>query len=189
MRERTTTDWASVLQIKKREFACGYCGNNVAADKGYKHCTDDAWIYLCVGCGAPTYFHGQRQFPQAAPVSGIAGAPDDIRDLFDEARRAHGARAHTAAVLVCRKILMHVAVEHKADPDKPFASYVEYLEEHHFIPVTAKPWVDYVRTRSNEANHEITVMTKEDSAGLLELTHTLLGLVYELPSRIPPAKT
>ena len=46
MRERTTTDWASVLQIKKREFACGYCGNNVAADKGYKHSTDDAWIYL-----------------------------------------------------------------------------------------------------------------------------------------------
>lgn len=35
---------------------------------------------------------------------------------WDEARRAHAAAAYTAAEIMCRKILMHIAVD-KADAE------------------------------------------------------------------------
>jgi hypothetical protein len=54
----------------------------------------------------------------------------NVAALYDEARGAIGAKAYTAAVMCCRKLLMHIAVEKKAPEGATFASkdLVEFCE-------------------------------------------------------------
>jgi hypothetical protein len=69
-----------------------------------------------------------------------------------------GVNSFTSAVLTCRKLLMHIAVEKGAPTNQSFLQYVEYLEQNHYVPPGGKGWVDYIRTKGNEANHEIKIM-------------------------------
>ncbi len=79
---------------------------------------------------------------------------------------------------------MHIAVSLGDAPGKKFIEYVEWLSSNNHIPVNAKGWVDHIRTKSNEANHEIILMNKEDAKDLLEFSEMLLKVTYEFPSRI-----
>ena len=62
---------------------------------------------------------------------------------------------------------MHIAVQKGADSGKSFISYVEFLAENNYLPPNGKDWVDHIRKRGNEANHEIMIMKKEDAMELL----------------------
>lgn len=72
------------------------------------------------------------------------------------------ANAPTLAVLGFRKLLMHVAVGKGAPTSQTFQQYVTFLDVNHHVPVGAKDWIDHIRTRGNEANHEIKMMSKEE---------------------------
>jgi hypothetical protein len=95
-------------------------------------------------------------------------------------------KAFTAAVLACRKLLMHIAVDKGASEGKPFIEYVEYLSNKGYVPPNGKVWVDHIRGKGNEANHEIKIMTKEDALDLVTFIEMLLKFIYEFPSRISP---
>jgi len=58
----------------------------------------------------------------AAPIGKmIGGLPDDVKDAWREARVAHNVAAYTASEMMCRKILMHLAVDKAgSDPGKHF---------------------------------------------------------------------
>jgi hypothetical protein len=116
--------------------------------------------------------------------SPVEGLPDEIRTLYDEARIT-AAGAYTAAVLCCRKILMHVAVSCGAEENQSFLDYVEYLAARGYVPPNGRGWVDHIRLRGNEANHEIRLMVKSDADELISFTEMLLRFVYEFPSRVP----
>jgi hypothetical protein len=122
------------------------------------------------------------QFPGSMPGENIKHLPPDVDALFLEARQAMSTNAHTAAVLAFRKLLMHIAVDCGAQPSESFVAYVQYLEDNHYVPPRAKSWVDRIRQRGNEANHQITLMAKEQSEELLAITQMLLKLVYEYPA-------
>ena len=92
--------------------------------------------------------------------------------------------AFTASVLACRKLLMHVAVSKGANVGLKFIEYVEYLAKNHLIPVWSEDWVDHIREKGNEANHEILIMKKEDAEDLISFSEMLLKLVYEFPANI-----
>jgi hypothetical protein len=79
---------------------------------------------------------------------------------------------------------MHVAVAKGAPAGKNFVTYVEYLSDQNYVPPGAKTWVDHIRTKGNEANHEINIMKAEDASELLEFCGMLLKLVYEYPAAI-----
>ena len=87
--------------------------------------------------------------------------------------------------MVCRKILMHVAVDAGAPENKSFLEYVEALGSKGFIPPQGKGWVDYVRTRGNAANHDIVLMGQDDSRVLVAFVEMLLRFIYELPKLVP----
>lgn len=178
-------------------WVCAYCGEAVSSRLGYRGGANDdgsseagqaGVIRICSNsrCLAPTYFprHGAPS-PVAPPGRDVAGLPTDIGRLYTDARRAAGAGAYTASVLASRKILMHVAVEKGAAKNGTFLSYVEHLSAENYLPPDGKEWVDYIRRRGNEANHEILVMNGGDAAGLIEFTEMLLKFIYEFPSRIP----
>jgi hypothetical protein len=115
----------------------------------------------------------------------VENLPEGIAGLYEEARRCTSARAYTAAVLACRKILMHIAVERGAATGEKFIAYVDYLAKQGYVPPDGRIWVDHIRTKSNEANHEIVAMTDTDAADLVTFVEMLLRFIYEFPARVP----
>jgi hypothetical protein len=93
----------------------------------------------------------------------------------------------TSVVLTCRKLLMHIAVEKGAPTGKSFLEYVEYLADKGFVPPDGKGWVDHIRKKGNEANHEIKIMSSDDASDLIAFSEMLLKFVYEFPAKIKPA--
>ena len=81
---------------------------------------------------------------------------------------------------------MNVAVNEGVPEGQTFISYVEYLDSKNFVPPKGKGWVDYIRKRGNEANHEIALMTEADAIGLISFVEMLLRFIYEFPSLVPP---
>ncbi|MEX2031668.1 MAG: DUF4145 domain-containing protein [Dehalococcoidia bacterium] len=180
--------WDGAGSAKAEPYRCGYCGYDVSSDKGWRVQHDAAIaIRVCPQCNGPTFFDSRRtQWPGPLVGSVVQAVPPDTAALYDEARRSVAANAFTGAVMLCRKILMHVAVEKSAKENQSFAYYVRWLADEHWIPPGAEVWVTYIKDRGNEANHEIVLMTRDDAVGILRFAEALLRNVYELPAAVPP---
>lgn len=183
----TIPSWTNIRTNESVDFTCGYCGRYVGADRGYAVHNSTWRIYICPGCGKPVFYDLTTHEQVPGPVFGseVEHLPTGVKDLYKEARACVAAGANTAAVLTCRKILMHIAVEQGADEGKSFIEYIEYLAESGYIPPHGRGWVDHVRRRGNEANHEIEIMQPDDAKDLVTFVEALLKFVYELPRRIP----
>lgn len=79
---------------------------------------------------------------------------------------------------------MHIAVAKGAEEGKNFVSYVEYLASKHYVPPDARPWVDHIRAKGNEANHQINIMPKEEAEELVSFLEMLLKVIYEFPAAV-----
>ncbi len=133
------------------------------------------------------YFDPQgKQYPGAPFGNSVADVPQEVGALYAEARNCMTVNSFTSAVLTCRKLLMHIAVEKGAAQGKSFLEYVEYLSLKGYIPPDGKGWVDYIRTKGNEANHEIKIMSSADASDLITFSEMLLKFVYEFPGKMKP---
>lgn len=180
--------YVSKLDGNSREswtrFTCGYCGATVsgAVLARYRESEDFdvAWLQ-CPDCA-----NGSVRGPEGAvhppPKFGpaIEGLPADVEVAYDEARDCMGIQAYTACELLCRKILMHVAVEKGAVEGESFASYVSHLATAGYVTPPMKDWVDQIRTIGNAATHELDPPVKERAESTLMFTAELLRLVYEM---------
>lgn len=161
----------------------------MANDKGFS--TNDSaaamrwFIVICPHCTKPTMNLSGVQFPDSAPGNEVKSLPDDISALYEEARRCVSVASYTASVLASRKLLMNIAVSHGAEQGASFASYVEFLQKHNFIPPNGKAWVDHIRRKGNEATHEIVAMTRDDAVDLITFSEMLLRFIFEFPARVP----
>lgn len=188
--------WRSVTSNEPIDWVCGYCGNIVGGTSGYKRELradssefDHSKIYICPRCERPTAFicsGGGRvdQVPGPMEGSSVQGLPETVSALYDEIRKCIQAGANTSAVLSSRKMLMHIAVDRGAAEGMTFNEYIGYLDQAHYIPPDGRAWVDEVRKRSNEQNHEIAIATREDAVQLLDFIEMLLRFIYEFPARI-----
>jgi len=148
--------WISVGNVYPKSFTCGHCGNQIASNFGYGgsgvNSNRSSSIYICHFCTRPTYFDPDgEQIPGKAYGNDINEISDKgIQALFHEARNATSSNCYTAAILCCRKLLMHIAVSKGAKVGESFADYVEYLSKNNFVPPDAKIWVDHIRKNSRE---------------------------------------
>jgi hypothetical protein len=173
-------------------YQCGYCGTDTTPSKGWNTDVSDGhlgYILICTNCNKPSFIEAKSgkilgTTPAAIMGKDIIGLPDDVKALYDEARKCTSNNAYTSAVLTCRKILMHVAVEKGAKDGRNFIDYIEYLAQNGYIPPDGKDWVDYIRTKANEANHEIAIMSLTEADDLITFTEMLLRLVYEFKHRL-----
>ena len=180
--------WAEIHPVPSVSYTCGYCGRDVASGQGWHYEYSYKGIRVCPQCNAPTFVSAQgEQHPGALRGGEVTSLTDDVRRMYDEARRALTVGAATGTVMLCRKILMHVAVDKGASKDLSFLNYVEWLAEENWIPKGGQSWVDLIRSRGNEANHELPHMTEADATGILQFTETLLRVIYELPAAVPTA--
>lgn len=190
---KLVNDWHSITGIEAQSYTCGYCGNAVASDRGWQTGTSGgqpqrASIYICPLCKQPTYIYAGEQVPGVIYGDEVSNLPDNIASLYREARNCIAARSYTASVLTCRKLLMNIAVSQGAEEGKTFLHYVEHLASSGYVPPNGRGWVDHIRKKGNEANHEITLMNKSDAEELILFTEMLLKFVYEFPSRVPAAR-
>lgn len=180
--------WQQQQRLQTRQYVCGYCGYNVASDTGYVTGTNpQAQLVICPNCKRPTYFydHEDLQVPGVVPGNNVKAVPDNVGALYREARKCVSVGSNTAAVLACRKLLMSIAVAQGAEAGAPFISYVNYLAEKGYVPPNGRGWVDHIRNKGNEANHEIQLMTQGDAEELILFSEMLLKFIYEFPSKVP----
>jgi hypothetical protein len=185
--ERLPSEWIALQAVPAAAYLCGFCGLNVSSERGWNlnHNPNYNRIRLCPSCNRPTFFEtGGIQIPGVPYGRPVPHVPDQIEKLYDEARRSTAAAAHTVAVLACRKLLMHIAVDHGAQTGLNFIEYVEYLANNGFVPPKGKGWVDHIRKKGNEANHEIVLMGPDASNDLLTFIEMLLTFLYDFPARI-----
>jgi uncharacterized protein DUF4145 len=183
--------WPNAQSVASAQWKCGYCNREVASNQGLNASPNAGAapvIRFCSFCNGPTFFSydGRDYSPGALPGRTVDHVPAELNALFTEAREATAGGAYTAAVLTCRKILMHIAVEKKAKEGLTFLDYVNHLAASGYVPPDGKVWVDYIRKRGNEANHQIVLMDRIDAVALVGFVEMLLRLIYELPSMVPP---
>jgi hypothetical protein len=175
----------AATSIGSKEYVCGHCGNVVASATGFVSDVGGCILFICPHCNKPTYFEPNKQIPGVAPGTEVPHLPDDIQALYREARNCVAVASYTAAVLTCRKLLMSIAVAQGAEPGKTFISYVEFLAKKGYVPPNGQGWVDHIRTKGNEANHEIVLMFSDDAVDLISFSEMLLKFIYEFPNRVP----
>lgn len=187
--------WQNIGTYVTRKYTCGYCGESISSEKGYfgvhrQTGSHNFFIYLCHFCDKPTFFNEDNtQTPGAVFGGKVKDISDkNVEELYEEARKGFSTSSYTSVVLACRKLLMHVAVAKGAPTGKNFIEYVEYLSSNNFIPPDAKDWVDHIRTKGNEANHEILIMSRDDAEDLISFSEMLLKIVYEFPANIAKKK-
>ena len=183
--------------VSSNTFECGYCGNIIAPNRGieitaletngaYKQNVAVGYVYECPLCKNPSFYYLKTKevVPGTKPGREIKNLPLDIEALYNECRICHANGCYTAAEMVARKLLMHIAVERGAAENLPFIKYVEYLDENNYIPPNGKAWVDFIRSTANESNHEIVIKDKEESEKVMAFLSTLLIVIYELPEML-----
>jgi len=129
--------WVGADRIQTGSFRCGYCGDQVASEKGYRlsqHHDQSGgpvgYARICPSCNYPTLFlPGGLQIPGEAIGRDVQHVPDEIQGLYREARRAATEGLHTGCVLLCRKLLMNLAVGLGAKHNLKFIEYVEFLAD------------------------------------------------------------
>lgn len=127
-------------------------------------------------------------YPTAPAGGAVKSLPPDVDQAWREARTAHAVAAYTASEMMCRKILMHLAVDKAgSEAGKNFVQYVDDLEKAGYITTGLKGTVDQIRQRGNVANHDLPASTEGDSTVTLGLTEYLLKGTYELAAPATPA--
>jgi len=185
-------EWQNRQKVGSRIFTCGYCDSKVGSDDGYfavdASTQHQVHIFICPSCRQPTYFDLKGgQTPGASIGIGVRFLLPEVERIYEEARACVTVNSFTAAVLACRKLLMNLAVSKGAKPGESFISYVEYLADKGYVPPGGKGWVDHIREKGNEANHEIKIMGRDEAELLISFSEMLLKFVYEFPARVPSA--
>lgn len=88
--------------------------------------------------------------------------------------------AFTASELICRKILMHVAVDKGAKEGEPFNTYLEALESLGYITPPMRTWVDLIRKHGNDSTHKLEPPDKVRAESTVMFTAELLRIIYEM---------
>ena len=163
-------------------YTCGHCNTTVAGIivSVYSNSLGSVRWVLCTNCGYGSVVNDNKLYPGTLFGPIIEGLPENVEEAYHEAKSCMSLNAYTACELLCRKILMHVAVEKGAKEGEPFSEYLSYLEEKGYITPPMKKWVDLIRQHGNKATHRLESPNKERAESTLMFTTELLRLVYEM---------
>lgn len=168
-------------------YTCGYCNTMVTGavvcyyiwNKETGQQIYNKWL-LCPNCAFGSVKINDKVFPDTPFGPKLQGLPADVEAAYGEARRCMEVGAYTAAELLCRKILMHVAVEKNAKEGESFAFYLSHLESAGYVTPPMKRWVDLIRQHGNQATHKLDPPEKERAESTVMFTAELLRLTYEM---------
>lgn len=106
------------------------------------------------------------------------GLPVPLKSAYSEAIACFKSKAYTATVIMCRKTLEGICVEHGVKGNNLVSSLKE-LKDKGVIENRLYEWADALRISGNEATHDVTVIvSSEDARDILEFTNALLEYVF-----------
>lgn len=142
--------------------------------------------FLCPACRKASVWQDGRVQPGSRPLRTPGGLPADDAAVWEEIRSCLGIGAYTATVMLCRKLLLHVAVE-KGLPKKDarnrapgYMEAVKHLQQVGVITAGMRSWIDSIKDIGNEANHEVAPTSGEQARSVATCTEQLLILAYEM---------
>lgn len=125
--------------------------------------------------------NGDEMSPPPLPGPDVQGLPDDVEAAYREARTNLGVASFTSCELICRKLLMHIAVERTGSKEGgTFAGYIDDLVHAGYVTPPMQPWVDKIKANANRATHDIAPVEKSRAESTLTFTTQLLRTVYEM---------
>lgn len=170
-------------------YVCGHCGQQTSGAvvavypvnaAGVMEMHPVLWL-CCTACGMGSVKNGTSAVVPSVPFGpSIQGLPQDVKTAYSEARQCLGANAPTAAELMCRKILMHIAVDKGARERDTFKHYIEFLENAGYVTPPMKRWVELIKDNGNESNHLLAAPDRKRAESTVMFTAELLRLVYEM---------
>jgi len=161
------------------DYKCGHCGKETSGRVVAKY--NNVMFLLCTSCALGSiWIYPDRIIPGSKPGSKLEGLPPEIEEAYNEARNCLSIEAYVASELICRKILMHIAVDKGAEEGKSFEFYLDYLEEQKYITPPIKKWADIIRRRGNTSAHKIENPGKAKAENTLMFTMELLRIIYEM---------
>lgn len=179
--------------LVSKNYICGHCGSDITSNRGYfttdeihNSPNNEGYIYICHKCNKPTYFSTYEQLQVPGCLCGKefndSVFPDEnTKILYNEIRNCMSAHAYTSAVLSARKLLMHIGVNCGAEEGKTFEYYVNYLDEKGYVSINCKKWIDIIRKKGNEANHEIQIFSEQDAKQIIKFIEIMISVIYEMP--------
>lgn len=188
--------WKNASGVEEKSFVCGYCGMHTSSVKGMSLSetsvdgrmlnadteSKNYGVFICTHCKFPTFIYKDVQVPGDRFGNDVSGISKELTALYNEARNAFSVQSYTGVVLLCRKLLMNIAVELGAQSGRKFIEYVVYLDTNHFISARSKSWVDRIRTEGNEATHETIIKNKEQASDMIKFCEMLLKTNFEYPN-------
>jgi hypothetical protein len=175
--------WQQLANLNAEEFTCGYCGKEIGTNHGYYYNSSNPYIkiYICTNCGSPTFFDEHNiQHPGAFLGRNIEKLPNDISEIYQEIRESIKCSSYTAAILLGRKLIMHLAVNvANAKEGKTFVEYIDDLKSAGYVPPNGEFWINNIKKLGNEKNHEIKIGTSDEATKILKFIEILLIFVYE----------
>lgn len=167
-------------------YHCGHCNRDVLGHIVASYDTTEGvnkWL-LCTSCGNGSVLTKDNiLYPSSLVGKNLEGLPSDTATAYLEARRCFSINAYTACELICRKILMHVAVEKQAEEGKSFEYYVDHLASLGYVTTPMKPWVDLIRAHGNKSTHKLEAPDPKRAESTLLLTSLFLEIIYEVEQR------
>jgi len=165
-------------------YICGHCNTRTsgAVVSAYAEGspTPIRWLW-CTNCGDGSVLaRDGNVYPGVLFGPNIEGLSTDVSNAYKEARKCMSFNAFTSCELICRKILMHIAVEKGAKEGEIFAGYITYLETLGYVTPPMKKWVELIREHGNKATHALEAPDKERAESTLMFTAELLRLIYEM---------
>ncbi len=163
-------------------YTCGHCSTMVAGIVVSVYQVDLGsvmWV-LCTNCGYGSVVNDGRLYPGTLFGPIIEGLPKNAEEAYQEAKSCMSVNAYTACELLCRKILMHVAVEKGAKEGESFSEYLSFLGEKGYITPPMGKWVDIIRKHGNKATHLIEPPDRTRAESTIMFAAELLRLIYEM---------
>ncbi len=177
--------WHEISKWEPTSFICWNCGKEVASEKAYATYKagsgfHHSFIYACPNCNAPTILDDEKkQILLPLPGKEINRLPENIEIIYSEIRKCMQSGCFNGAIMLMRKLIMHIAVEEGDDEGKNFIDYIDFLNNNGIVPKKSKSKADSVRILGNSANHEIENRILEDAQNCFEFIELLLKVNYE----------
>ncbi|MCL8251733.1 DUF4145 domain-containing protein [Aeromicrobium fastidiosum] len=189
-------------------FRCRSCGthNEGVVEGEYTHSMDEDEpqeqtryrLVRCSNCGNPSVFsadleqwwgtsrwdfgEGHLLYP-APPKILSAAIPDSLRTNMLEAQRCLDVAAYTAAAMMVRRSLEMLASQFKIQ-ERSLAKAITKLRDGKHIDERLFSWADELRLAGNDAAHEVSQSTDEQTArDMLQLAEAILDYVYVIQER------
>ena len=120
-------------------------------------------LVTCSKCGMKSTLCNGELFTAEDLKDSLEDLEGEIIAEYTDAAKCLSNNLYTPTAMVCRKILMLVAIDRYAPTDKSYEEYVNYLEEKRYITDQMKSWINLIRKHGNDANHKTHPVDKRNA--------------------------